>query len=73
MIELMQSLMLNAGLTKTYATNTSNPLDGDINISVNTAEGIKIDGDNVVMDKTITGSAPSGVGSTSTGHLWFVI
>jgi len=63
----------NAGLTKSYATNTSNPLDGDINISVNTAEGIKIDGDNVVMDKTITGSAPSGVGSTSTGHLWFVI
>ena len=62
-----------AGLTKTYATNTGNPLDGDINISVNTAEGIKIDGDNVVMDKTITGSAPSGVGSTSTGHLWFVI
>jgi surface antigen len=62
-----------AGLTKTYATNTGDPLDGDINISVNTAEGIKIDGDNVVMDKTITGSAPSGVGSTSTGHLWFVI
>ena len=62
-----------AGLAKTYSTNTSNPLDGDINISVNTAEGIKISGDNVVMDKTIQGTAPSNVGSTSSGHLWFVI
>ena len=62
-----------AGLAKTYNTNTSNPLDGDINISVNTAEGIKISGDNVVMDKTIQGTVPSNVGSTSSGHLWFVI
>ena len=62
-----------AGLAKSYNTNTGSPLDGDINISVNTAEGVKIDGDNVVMDKTITGSAPSGVGSTASGHLWFVI
>jgi hypothetical protein len=62
-----------AGLTKTYDTNTGDPLDGDINISVNTAEGVKISGDNVVMDKTITASVPSGVGSTSSGHLWFVI
>ena len=62
-----------AGLAKTYATNTSNPLDGDINISVNTSEGVKIDGDNVVMDKTIVSTAPSGVGSTSSGHLWFVV
>ena len=62
-----------SGLTKTYSTNTSNPLDGDINISVNTSEGIKISGDNVVMDKTIQGTAPSNVGSTSSGHLWFVI
>jgi len=63
----------NAGLAKSYATNTGNSLDGDINISVNTAEGVKIDGDNVVMDKTIVSSAPSGVGSTSSGHLWFVV
>ena len=62
-----------AGLAKSYNTNTGSPLDGDINISVNTAEGVKIDGDNVVMDKTITGTVPSGVGSTASGHLWFVI
>ena len=62
-----------AGLAKSYNTNTGNPLDGDINISVNTAEGVRIDGDNVVMDKTITGTVPSGVGSTASGHLWFVI
>lgn len=62
-----------AGLSKSYSANTGSALDGDINISVNTSEGIKIDGDNVVMDKTITGTAPSGVGSTSSGHLWFVV
>lgn len=61
------------GLSKTFSANTSDPLDGDINISVNTSEGIKISGDDVVMDKTITGSVPSGVGSTSSGHLWFVV
>ena len=63
----------NAGLAKSYATNTGSPLDGDINISVNTSEGVKIDGDDVVMDKTIVSTAPSGVGSTSSGHLWFVV
>lgn len=62
-----------SGLSKSYSTNTGSPLDGDINISVNTSEGIKIDGDNVVMDKTITGTAPSNVGSTSSGHIWFVV
>ena len=62
-----------AGLSKSYSANTGSALDGDINISVNTSEGIKIDGDNVVMDKTIVSTAPSGVGSTSSGHLWFVV
>jgi len=61
------------GLSKTFAAGTSDPLDGDINISVNTSEGIKIVSDNVVMDKTITSSAPSGTGSTSSGHIWFVV
>jgi hypothetical protein len=42
-------------------------------MSVNTSNGIKIDGDDVELDYETVSSAPSGVGSTSTGHLWFVI
>jgi hypothetical protein len=42
-------------------------------MSVNTSNGVKISGDNVVLDYETTSTAPSSVGSTSTGHLWFVI
>ena len=42
-------------------------------MSVNTSNGIKTDSDNVVLDYETVSSAPSSVGSTSNGHLWFVI
>ena len=42
-------------------------------LSVNASDGIKIDSDSVKMDKTITTSVPTGVGSTAVGHLWFVV
>lgn len=42
-------------------------------MSVNTSNGVKITSDNVVLDYETTSTAPSSVGSTSTGHLWFVI
>ena len=42
-------------------------------ISVNTSNGVKIDGDDVELDYEVVSSAPTGVGSSSVGHLWFVI
>lgn len=42
-------------------------------MSVNTSNGIKTDSDNVVLDYETVSSAPSSVGSTASGHLWFVI
>ena len=48
-------------------------LGGSGEFSVNTSNGVKIDTDNVVLDYETVSSAPSSVGSTSTGHLWFVI
>ena len=40
--------------------------------SVNTSNGVKIDGDDVELDYEVVSSAPTGVIS-SVGHLWFVI
>ncbi len=47
-------------------------LSGSGSFSVNTSNGVKIDGDDVELDYEIVSSAPTGVGSTSVGHLWFV-
>lgn len=48
-------------------------LSGSGSFSVNTSNGVKIDGDDVELDYELVSSAPTSVGSTSTGHLWFVI
>lgn len=42
-------------------------------MAANTSKGIKINSDNIELDYEVVSNAPSGVGSTSTGHLWFVI
>ena len=42
-------------------------------MSANASNGIEINSDNIELDYETVSSAPSGVGSTSTGHLWFVI
>tara|TARA_B100000963_G_scaffold195085_2_gene169804 strand:- start:46863 stop:48161 length:1299 start_codon:yes stop_codon:yes gene_type:complete len=47
-------------------------LSGSGSFSVNTSNGVKIDGDDVELDYEVVSSAPTGVGSTSVGHLWFV-
>ena len=47
-------------------------LSGSGSFSVNTSNGVNIDGDDVELDYEIVSSAPTGVGSTSVGHLWFV-
>ena len=41
--------------------------------AVNTSNGIEINSDSVELDYEIVSTAPSGVGSTATGHLWFVV
>lgn len=59
-------------------TNSSSGLAGGVTVgaaslSVNTSNGVTITGNNVQLDYETVNSAPSSVGSTSTGHLWFVI
>jgi len=46
---------------------------GAADLNVNTSNGVKIASNNVQLDYETVSSAPSSVGSTSTGHLWFVI
>ena len=46
---------------------------GELTLSVNGSNGITTSGDNVVLDYETVSTAPSSVGSTATGHLWFVI
>ena len=36
-------------------------------------KGIKTNANDVALDYTVTSSAPTGVGSTADGHLWFVV
>ncbi len=48
-------------------------MSGSGSFSVNTSNGVKIDGDDVELDYEVVSSAPTGVGSTSVGHLWLVI
>lgn len=59
-------------------TNSSSGLAGGVTVgaaslSVNTSNGVTITGNNVQLDYETVNSAPTVVGSTSTGHLWFVI
>ena len=42
-------------------------------MSANTSNGIEINSDSIELDYETVNSAPSSVGSTATGHLWFVI
>lgn len=42
-------------------------------LSVNTSNGVKIDGDDVELDYEVVSTAPSSTSGTQVGHLWFVI
>lgn len=48
--------------------NSSNGVMG-----ANTSNGITTNSDNIELDYEVVSNAPTAVGSTSTGHLWFVI
>ena len=65
------------GLVKTYVDNANggadDPLDGTITIDLNTSNGLTVNSNTVQLDYETTSTAPTQVGSTSTGHLWFVI
>ncbi len=67
----------SSGLVKTYVDNANggadDPLDGTITIDLNTSDGITINSNSVQLDYETVSSAPTQVGGTSTGHLWFVI
>jgi hypothetical protein len=67
----------NKGLVKTYVDNADggadDPLDGTITIDLNTSNGLTVSSNSVQLDYETTSTAPTQVGSTSTGHLWFVI
>lgn len=71
------SVASNKGLVKTYVDNADSgaddPLDGTITIDLNTGDGLKVSSNTVQLDYETTSTAPTQVGSTSTGHLWFVI
>lgn len=71
------SVASNKGLVKTYVDNadggSDDPLDGTITIDLNTGDGLTVSSNTVQLDYETTSTAPTQVGSTSTGHLWFVI
>ena len=65
------------GLGKAF-NDGSNNLDGTTTLSVNTSNGVKIDGDDVELDYSVitnsdlSGGLPSGSGK-SIGHLYFLV
>jgi cytoskeletal protein CcmA (bactofilin family) len=67
------------GIKLTYADNpdggSDTALDGEITAEVLAQNGVTVNTstNNVELDYEITSSAPSSVGSTSTGHLWLVV
>jgi hypothetical protein len=63
-------MVAGAGLSESYTGTGS---DTRLTFAVNASEGIKLESDNVKLDYAIVSTAPSGVGSTSTGHIWFVV
>ena len=76
-----QSKWENAAAPETYNnSDVENYISGGNGISyssgvinANVTDGIVIESDNIQLDYETVSSAPSSVGSTSTGHLWFVI
>lgn len=64
-------VVAGTGLSESF--NGASGTFGELTLSVNGSNGITTSGDNVVLDYETVSSAPTGVGSTATGHLWFVI
>ena len=75
-------IVAGSGLAKAYVDNpdggSDTQLDGQTTLSVNTSNGVKLDGDDVELDYSIitdsdlTSGLPSGSGK-SVGHIYFLI
>ena len=74
-------IVAGSGLSKSYDDDpdggTDTSLDGRTTLSVNTSNGVKLDGDDVELDYEVVSASslsgtPSGTGK-EVGHLWFVI
>jgi len=75
-------IIAGTGLAKSYNANadggTDTSIDGRVTMSVNTSNGVKIDGDDVeldysvITDSDLSGGLPSGSGK-SVGHLFFLV
>ena len=75
-------IVAGSGLAKAYVDNpdggADTVLDGQTTLSVNTSNGVKLDGDDVeldysvITDSDLTSGLPSGSGK-SVGHLYFLI
>ena len=74
-------VLMGTGISKVYVDNADGgadtPIDGRITLTnsglVTASDGVKKVGNDARLDYEVVSTAPSGVGSTSTGHLWFVI
>ena len=70
-------IVAGSGLAKSY-NGGSTVLDGQATLSVNTSNGVKLDGDDVELDYSVitnsdlSGGLPSGSGK-SVGHLYFLV
>ena len=75
-------IIAGTGLAKAYNPNADGgddtSLDGRVTMSVNTSNGVKIDGDDVeldysvITDSDLSGGLPSGTGK-AIGHLFFLV
>jgi len=74
-------VLMGSGISKVYVDNADGgadtPIDGRITLTnsglITASDGVKKVGNDARLDYEVVSTAPSGVGSTSTGHLWFVI
>lgn len=74
-------VLMGTGLSKSYLDtplgDADTPINGRITLTnsglVTASDGVKKVGNDARLDYEVVSSAPSGVGSTSTGHLWFVV
>ena len=73
----LDASVAGSGLAKSY-NGGSTVLDGQATLSVNTSNGVKLDGDDVELDYSVitnsdlSGGLPSGSGK-SVGHLYFLV
>ena len=70
-------IIAGTGISKTYDTNpdggADTPIDGRTTLNIGEGAGIDVTADAVALDYELVSVAPTVVGSTTTGHLWFVI